>query len=143
MRLLQSQHCTFLFIVCFIGAIALDTESEEDETQLENQLENKALSELKIQLESMCKDYCMVQLKEAEICDKFCEFVEHIVENHGEKLLQQLEGTQQRSEPLKWAMEDIVRLRVSHHIEDNHQIGNWFFESVTKWGAYLLEKDEL
>jgi len=90
-----------------------------------------------------CATKCDMLLKNAEICSKFCRFVDHIERAHGDKLAEELEKIP-KFEVLEWAMDDVVRLRIKQGLEDEHRVGDLFFEFVTKWLRYAsTQKDEL
>ena len=45
------------------------------------------LKDLEYFLHSTCKSKCQIVLKDDQICQEFCRFVNHIAEAHGEQLL--------------------------------------------------------
>ena len=64
------------------------------------------------------------------------------MEEHGEKLIQ-LHKEGLSNNPLDWGMDDVVRYRARNHIEDDHYVGEMFFESVYKYNLFEKRKNEL
>jgi hypothetical protein len=84
----------------------------------------------------------LVLIKDESFCKEFCRFTQHIMLQHGEKLIE-LHKEGLTNEPLEWAMDDVVRYRARNHIEDDHLVGEMFFESVYKYNLWQKRKIEL
>lgn len=102
--------------------------------------------DLKSFLKKKCDTACQPQWKNEAICDAFCEFVDHIFEDHGAKMLETFNSLADHhfyETALDWSMEDTVRYIKQTYTEDTHVLGDYFMQAVDHWHSRLERGEEL
>jgi len=104
--------------------------------------------DIKASLHKRCSEACLPQLKLDEICTQFCEFVDHIYDEHGQDMIATLKSIADEHDfvtyetAIQWAMDETVRFRRNTYSEDVHLLGDLFMTSVKNWHQRLTH-DEL
>ncbi|KAL6050686.1 hypothetical protein QOT17_019661 [Balamuthia mandrillaris] len=91
----------------------------------------------------VCSELCDDQLKDNDVCQDFCRFVEHIEAEHAEEIQTTFETYGRKLAPASWAMQDTIRWRLQTNQEDLHALGDYFLESLLQWSRFAFRHDEL
>lgn len=92
--------------------------------------------DLRTALRKKCQVSCMPVLKLEAVCDNFCEFVDHIVDEHGKELVDAINEVSHHENyetALDWSMDETVRYRRQTYSEDVHALGDYFMKAVKQW----------
>lgn len=109
---------------------------------------NSGSRDLRQFLKKQCLVACEPQLKNEAVCDNFCEFVDHLFDEHGAKLVDtfnhlQGHGLENYETALEWSMDETVRFRRQTYSEDIHALGEYFMNAVEMWHSRLERGEEL
>jgi hypothetical protein len=104
------------------------------------------VTDLRKMLKKKCLQSCEPQLKSEAICDNFCEFVDHIIDDHGQTMMDMwnhLEHHDNYDTALEWSMDETVRFRKQTYSEDMHALGEYFMRAVQDYHKRLELEEEL
>jgi len=103
-----------------------------------------SLKKIEGMLSESCSRHCEHELKDEGICKKFCNFVPHIVSEHGDRLVRNWHDEEiHNRKSLEWAMIDVVQHRRRAALEDNHKIGEMFIDRWFFWHKKNHGYDEM
>ena len=145
-----------LVVLCWVGTVMVQGEA----------VERKESGRVMAKLEQFCQDKCQRRLAPAPgdpACTHFCGFVTHIRIAHEAALYSLFRDGQRNIQPLVrsncflfcilltfcfgqlWAMNDVIQEKLQAKLddEDDHTVGELFFEKAKGWYAYLHQRDEL
>ena len=91
----------------------------------------------------LCQDSCDNLLKDDFICQNICAFHTHLSEQHSEDILSLWRRTGYQTEPLIWAMNDLVKEIFTQKLDDSHSISEKYMITVQKWYQRTKVKQDL
>eukprot|EP01111_Echinosteliopsis_oligospora_P006436 TRINITY_DN2057_c0_g1_i1.p1 TRINITY_DN2057_c0_g1~~TRINITY_DN2057_c0_g1_i1.p1 ORF type:complete len:130 (-),score=25.51 TRINITY_DN2057_c0_g1_i1:51-440(-) len=95
-------------------------------------------------LDKSCDEYCMNRIKDQQGCIIFCEFMDHVKKHDMHDIHALFVKAGRDSKTMQWAMDDTVAWKFQTKVDDDHDVADFFMDSVRKWIQYTMShKTEL
>ena len=123
-------------VLCLVVALAVAcTASKPDDASKESQLLPY--------IRELCQDNCLNLLKDEGNCVVFCSFHDHIEERHADEISRLWRRASFNTQPLEWAMGDLVRSLFSEKVDDPHKAAELYQDLIEHWYRRLSGHNEL
>jgi len=71
------------------------------------------LQQIETILKGTCVISCLEKLKDEPSCERFCDFVPHLFDEHREEILEEYsKGSSTKSNSLSWSLDDVISWRI-------------------------------